>query len=131
VRDEFARAPDTGPHVLAAGPPITAHAHAGQAIADAVEAGVDSIEDCSFLTEDGVEARPEVIEAIARKGVVASLTLGVLPGSAPPPRIAGRMAALVDLFTGSGRPGSPSCAARTPVSGRRSRMTSCRTRSAC
>ncbi|GAA4587754.1 amidohydrolase family protein [Planotetraspora phitsanulokensis] len=80
------------------GLPITAHAHAGQAIADAVEAGVDSIEHCTFLTEDGVEPLPEVIEAIARAGVVVSLTLGTRPGSTPPPRIAARMAAMIDLF---------------------------------
>jgi imidazolonepropionase-like amidohydrolase len=89
------------------GLPITAHAHAGQAIADAVKAGVDSIEHCTFLTEDGVEAMPEVIEQIARKGVVVSLTLGTLPGSTPPPRIARRMAAMIDLFTGFRQAGVP------------------------
>ncbi|GAA0401877.1 amidohydrolase family protein [Microbispora corallina] len=80
------------------GLPITAHAHGGQAVADAVEAGVDSVEHCSFFTEDGVEAIPEIIERIARSGVVVSATLGVIPGGAVPPRIAARMAALTDLF---------------------------------
>ncbi|GIH73909.1 amidohydrolase family protein [Planobispora longispora] len=78
--------------------PVSAHAHAGQAIADAVEAGVDSVEHCSFFTEDGVGAMPEVIERLVRTGVVVSATLGAVPGGTIPPRIVARMAALTDLF---------------------------------
>jgi imidazolonepropionase-like amidohydrolase len=74
-----------------AGLPITAHAHAGQAIADVVAAGFDSIEHCSFMTEDGVEPRPEVIAALARADVTVSATMGFLPGFTPPPGIATRI----------------------------------------
>lgn len=64
------------------GLPATAHAHGGRAIADAVTAGFDSIEHCSFLTDGGVEPLPDVIEAIVRSGVVVCATLGVRPGGA-------------------------------------------------
>jgi imidazolonepropionase-like amidohydrolase len=80
------------------GLPATAHAHSGQAIADAVAAGFDSIEHCSFMTEDGVEPLPDVIEAIVRAGVVVCATLGVTPGASPPPRIAARMEEFTALF---------------------------------
>jgi imidazolonepropionase-like amidohydrolase len=76
------------------GLPITAHAHAAQAVADVVEAGFDSIEHCSFMTEGGVDERPDVIDALAAAGIVVSATVGMLPGSAPPPRIAARLAAI-------------------------------------
>lgn len=77
------------------GLPVAAHAHATEAIQNAMAAGVDSIEHCSFITEEGVDDRPDVIEALAASGVTVSLTLGQLPGFAPPPRVAAR----VDGFT--------------------------------
>jgi len=77
------------------GLPITAHAHATQAVVDVVAAGFDSIEHCSFMTEDGVDERPDVVEALVASGIVVSMTVGILPGSVPPPRIAARLAALV------------------------------------
>ncbi|MEH1124905.1 amidohydrolase family protein [Micromonospora sp. CPCC 206061] len=80
------------------GLPATAHAHSGRAIADAVTAGFDSIEHCSFMTEDGVEPLPDVIEAIARSGVMVCATLGVRPGAVPPPRIAARLEEFTALF---------------------------------
>ncbi|MCW6009489.1 amidohydrolase family protein [Micromonospora sp. CPCC 205371] len=80
------------------GLPATAHAHSGRAIADAVAAGFDSIEHCSFMTEDGVEPLPDVIEAIVESGVVVCATVGVLPTGAPPPRIAPRDEAFTALF---------------------------------
>lgn len=81
-----------------AGLPITAHAHAGQAIADVVAAGFDSIEHCSFMTEDGVEPRPEVIAALARADIAVSATLGFLPGLAPPPGIVERIPAFMAVL---------------------------------
>jgi imidazolonepropionase-like amidohydrolase len=80
------------------GLPATAHAHSGQAIADAVAAGFDSIEHCSFMTEDSVEPLPDVIDAIVRSGVVVCATVGVLPGGVPPPRIAARIEEFNALF---------------------------------
>jgi imidazolonepropionase-like amidohydrolase len=80
------------------GLPVTAHAHAGAAIGDAVAAGVDSIEHCTFLSENGVDAQPEIIEELARCGVVVSATLGLLPGYDLPPRVAAMLPALTEVF---------------------------------
>lgn len=70
------------------GLPATAHAHAPAAIANAVAAGFDMIEHCTFVTADGIHGDPEVIGAIARAGTVISATVGMLPEIPPPPRIA-------------------------------------------
>lgn len=100
-RQDLAQFP---PDVLAAavaeahhlGLPVTAHAHAVDAIADAVRAGVDGIEHASFWTLNGVNARPKLIEAIAAAGIVVGATLGMraIPGLVPPPEVVRRMPAL-------------------------------------
>ena len=59
-----------------AGLPVTAHAHATAGIAAAVAAGVDGIEHCTFLTESGVAASPQVVEAIVGRGVWCGITIG-------------------------------------------------------
>ncbi|MFP5377212.1 MAG: amidohydrolase family protein [Acidimicrobiia bacterium] len=97
-----AERPQFGPDELRAaveaahahGLPLTAHAHSTAAIALAVDAGVDGIEHCSFVTADGVDAPAELVELIARRRIVVGATLGMLPGTDPPPAIA----ALVDAF---------------------------------
>ncbi len=58
-----------------AGLPVTAHAHATAGIAAAVAAGVDGIEHCTFLTEAGVAAGPQVVEAIVGRGVWCGITI--------------------------------------------------------
>ncbi|WP_327138266.1 amidohydrolase family protein (plasmid) [Streptomyces sp. NBC_01340] len=67
------------------GLPVAAHAHGIQAIRDAAEAGVDSLEHVSFLTADGIVSEPDLIDAIVRKGTFVSLTLGMDPGEAVRP----------------------------------------------
>ncbi|NED99924.1 amidohydrolase family protein [Phytoactinopolyspora halotolerans] len=79
------------------GLPITAHAHSGQAIADVVAAGFDSIEHCSFMTEDGVEPVPDTIAAIASAGIPVSATLGMLPDLPLPPPIASRINGIIGM----------------------------------
>ncbi|MEU4097427.1 amidohydrolase family protein [Streptomyces sp. NPDC026673] len=59
------------------GLPVAAHAHGIQAISDAVEAGVDSVEHVSFLTADGIDPDSGLMETIAAKGTFVSLTLGL------------------------------------------------------
>ncbi len=77
------------------GLPVAAHAHAAQGIADAVEAGVDSVEHCSFMTEDGIGTDLDVLATMAERGIIASLTVGTPPLDAPlPPLIAKRLPAL-------------------------------------
>jgi imidazolonepropionase-like amidohydrolase len=107
-RQENAQFP---PDVLAAavaeahrhGLPVTAHAHAVSAIANAVAAGVDGMEHVSFWTADGVDAPPELIQAIADQGIVVGATIGMAPlrgapggpGMAPPPEVLARLPKMI------------------------------------
>jgi imidazolonepropionase-like amidohydrolase len=47
-----------------------------QAIRDALEAGVDSLEHVSLLTREGVGFDPDLLDAVARSGSYVSLTVG-------------------------------------------------------
>ncbi|MEU4093668.1 amidohydrolase family protein [Streptomyces sp. NPDC026673] len=78
------------------GLPVAAHAHGVQAIRDAVEAGVDSIEHVSFLDADGIAPDPDLIDSIVRKGTFVSLTLGMDRGATPP--LPEAVAAFVDAI---------------------------------
>jgi imidazolonepropionase-like amidohydrolase len=79
------------------GLPVTAHAHAVGAIADAVAAGVDGIEHVTFWTEDGVDAPARLIQLIANRRIVVGATVGMVPvpGRTPPPAIAVRIPAIM------------------------------------
>jgi len=76
------------------GLPTAGHVHGAGAVADAVEAGFDTLEHVTFFTADGVAGNPAVMERIARDGVVVSVTGGNVPGRSAPPAIAKRMAAI-------------------------------------
>ncbi|MYW64447.1 amidohydrolase family protein [Streptomyces sp. SID8379] len=52
-----------------AGLPVAAHAHGTDGIAAAVEAGVDTIEHCTWMTPDGFEVREDVLARIVEKGI--------------------------------------------------------------
>ena len=69
-----------------AGLPVAAHCHGHQGISDAIDAGVDTIEHCTFLT-GGMTAQPdiELLERLAGSGIVLSATFGRCPDSPPPP----------------------------------------------
>ncbi|MFL6073597.1 MAG: amidohydrolase family protein [Mycobacteriales bacterium] len=78
------------------GLPVAVHAHGGQGIADALAAGADSVEHCTFFTEDGVDADPAVLDRLARSRIAITMTGAVLPGSRPPvPAIRDRLAAIL------------------------------------
>lgn len=53
----------------AAGLPVAAHAHGVDGITAAVEAGVDTIEHCTWMTEDGIEVRDDVLDKIVAKNI--------------------------------------------------------------
>jgi imidazolonepropionase-like amidohydrolase len=57
-----------------AGLAITGHAHGAQGIAEAVAAGFDGIEHGAFLTADGVHQDPAVVDQLAARQVVVSVT---------------------------------------------------------
>lgn len=68
------------------GLPVTAHAHGYPAIVDAVAAGVDGLEHCTFLTPDGVVAPDDLLATIVAQRIAVSATLGLVrsPASGPP-----------------------------------------------
>jgi imidazolonepropionase-like amidohydrolase len=76
---------------------VTAHAHAVQAIADAVAAGADGLEHVSFWTEDSVDAPADLIQLIAGRRTAAGLTVGMVPvpGLMPPPEVRARLPLIV------------------------------------
>jgi imidazolonepropionase-like amidohydrolase len=65
------------------GLPVTAHAHATAGIVAALAAGVDGIEHCTFLSESGVAARPDVIDAIVAQGVWCGITIPLVRPTMP------------------------------------------------
>ena len=77
----------------AAGLPVAAHAHGTQGVSDALDARVDTIEHCSFMTADGVAEDATLVRRLASSGVTVSITGGTIPGPIPP-AIAVRMPAL-------------------------------------
>lgn len=67
-----------------AGLPVTAHAHATAGIAAAVAAGVDGVEHCTFLGEDGLAFREDVVQALIDNKVWCGVTVSRgLPGTSP------------------------------------------------
>ncbi|WP_433433825.1 amidohydrolase family protein [Nonomuraea sp. CA-141351] len=81
------------------GLPITGHAHCAEGIAHAMEAGFDSIEHCSFFTEDSYVVDYGLIARLAASDVVVSLTAGLAPSPVPPPpRIQQRIAGIAEAL---------------------------------
>lgn len=74
------------------GLPVTAHAHSLGAIADAVAAGADGVEHCSFIDPDGGVTVPDaLVDAIVRKRVAVGATVGLdtsVGPLRPPPELA-------------------------------------------
>ncbi|MEV0113242.1 amidohydrolase family protein [Streptomyces sp. NPDC050844] len=52
-----------------AGLPVAAHAHGTEGIAAAVEAGVDTLEHCTWMTPEGFELREDVLAQIIDKDI--------------------------------------------------------------
>lgn len=76
------------------GLPVTAHAHALAGVQLCVAAGVDGIEHCSCLSDDGMHTPPELATAIAAAGIMVCPTLGYdfsVLGDQPPPKLAALM----------------------------------------
>jgi imidazolonepropionase-like amidohydrolase len=81
-----------------AGVPVAAHAHGADGIAAAVEAGVDTIEHCTWMTGDGFDLRQDVLKQIVDDGIAVCPT--VSPHWQMLPRFFGeeRAAAMFDLI---------------------------------
>ncbi|HEY4020590.1 MAG TPA: amidohydrolase family protein [Pseudonocardiaceae bacterium] len=61
-----------------AGLRVAVHAHGVEGIANAVEAGVHTIEHCSWATKDGFDLRPELAAQIVEKDIF--VCIGASPG---------------------------------------------------
>ena len=68
-----------------AGLKVLAHAHSLAGVWHAIRAGVDGIEHFSCLTETGLGASDELLEAVAAAGITIDLTLGFDLSQMPPP----------------------------------------------
>ncbi len=68
------------------GLPVAAHCHGEQGISDSVDAGVDTIEHCTFFNED-MDPRPDpdLLERLARSGIALSATMGRCADGPPLP----------------------------------------------
>jgi imidazolonepropionase-like amidohydrolase len=78
-----------------AGLPVAAHAHGTGGVVNALEAGVTTIEHCSFMTAEGIAQDPGLIDRLAASGTPVVLTAGNLPGPIPP-ALASRLPALLE-----------------------------------
>jgi imidazolonepropionase-like amidohydrolase len=61
LRDRIAARELTGPRIVASGPPLT--------IASAVEAGVATVEHCTWMREGGFDRRDNVAKDMAERGI--------------------------------------------------------------
>jgi imidazolonepropionase-like amidohydrolase len=71
----------------AAGLPVTAHAHALDAIRRALAAGVDALEHCTFITETGIDVDDTVVASLVESAIPVCPTLGFVPGAQPAPAV--------------------------------------------
>ncbi|MFE1820799.1 amidohydrolase family protein [Streptomyces anulatus] len=80
-----------------AGVPVAAHAHGSDGITAAVEAGVDTIEHCTWMTDGGLDFRPHVVQQIIDKAI--TVCPAVSPHWQMLPKLFGeeRAAAMFDL----------------------------------
>jgi imidazolonepropionase-like amidohydrolase len=68
------------------GLPVAAHCHGVRGISDAIDAGVDTIEHCSFVSEDSDrQPDPELLERLAKSQIPLSATFGRCPDVPLPP----------------------------------------------
>ena len=91
------------------GLPVTAHAHAVGAIADAVAAGVDGLEHVTFWTEEGVDAPAHLIQLIADQRIIVGATIGraPVPDAVPPPAVAARIPRIAEALRRLYQAGAP------------------------
>jgi len=82
-----------------AGLPVAAHCHGTDGTIEALDAGVDTIEHCSFFSSDGrSEPRVDVIERIVSSGIPVSATCGLLPEFEPPPFVRENRGVITDAL---------------------------------
>lgn len=81
------------------GLPVAAHCHGVDGTGDALDAGVDTIEHCTFFTSaERSEPDDALIARIAAAGIPVSATLGRDPASVPPPLIAANLSTIAQAL---------------------------------
>lgn len=81
------------------GLPVAAHCHGVAGIEQALDAGADSIEHCTFATAAGrSEPADEVVQRLASSGVAVSATLGRLPGEPLPPIVVANTPIITEML---------------------------------
>ncbi|MEU1646545.1 amidohydrolase family protein [Micromonospora zamorensis] len=89
------------------GLPVTVHAHALNAVEQALRVGVDGIEHCTCVTAAGAHVPDEVADRLAASGVAVCATLGTDPAVVTPPEVVA-MAARAGLSAAALRDGAAS-----------------------
>ena len=80
----------------AAGLPVAAHCHGLGGIESAMAAGVDTIEHCTFISDENrSEPTPDLLARLAASGVGLSFSLGTLDLSSAPPFVRANLHTLV------------------------------------
>ncbi|MFI6258356.1 amidohydrolase family protein [Micromonospora zamorensis] len=87
------------------GLPVTVHAHALNAVEQALRVGVDGIEHCTCVTATGAHVPDEVADRLAASGVAVCATLGTDPAVVTPPEVVA-MAARAGLSAATLRDGA-------------------------
>ena len=87
------------------GLPVTVHAHALNAVEQALRVGVDGIEHCTCVTAAGAHVPDEVADRLAASGVAVCATLGTDPTVVTPPEVVA-MAARAGLSAATLRDGA-------------------------
>ncbi|WP_330467850.1 amidohydrolase family protein [Micromonospora zamorensis] len=87
------------------GLPVTVHAHALNAVEQAMRVGVDGIEHCTCVTAAGAHVPDEVADRLAASGVAVCATLGTDPAVVTPPEVVA-MAARAGLSAAALRDGA-------------------------
>ncbi|MBQ0981246.1 amidohydrolase family protein [Micromonospora sp. M61] len=85
--------------------PVTVHAHALNAVEQALRVGVDGIEHCTCVTAAGAHVPDEVADRLAASGVAVCATLGTDPAVVTPPEVVA-MAARAGLSAATLRDGA-------------------------
>lgn len=76
-----------------------AHVHAPGSVVAALDAGFDTLEHVTFMTEEGVEAEAAVLQRIVDSGVAVSASLGATSDAVPFPAIAARLKQVIANHT--------------------------------
>jgi imidazolonepropionase-like amidohydrolase len=90
----------------AAGLPVAAHCHGIDGTHAAIDAGVDTIEHCSFFTDSGAVVDGALIDRIAQSGIPISATLGADPAHRPPPVVEASFATILEVLASLRRKGA-------------------------